>query len=284
MKKILITLTFILALSATKAQITNIKVPGDSTIIINNTYAGILASSNFSADSLSVAKTSSIRFGFKATYSPFKWLSIISTEAYQTDIKNQILVINQFWFKLKFGAISTEAGYMPTLATESRPTPASADGQFETWTEASIPGMGLGMKVKYNFNNYNSYIGAGVSQSNNAPEYHLRYSSPHFKASIYYNDFSRKFGTSTVVDVKRLYDVTVFSQDNRIANLACFKLDRRNKIDWFCDSGYGIKEKKIIRFESGLLKNFSGNYLKGLFGLSYCKETKSFKGYLFIHI
>lgn len=284
MKKISLAIALLFVLSTATAQIENIKLAKDSTILINDVYAGILAGSCFSQNSLNFSKFSSFRAGGKATYSPTNWLSAVSTASYQIDDRGQVSTINQFWFKLKLKAISAEAGFLPTLATESRPVPVTADGQFETWTEASLPGAALGAKIKYNFNNNKNYIGIGVSQMNKEPEYHLRYSSTLIKASIYYSEFNQKFGSSIAIKTKKLYDIMAFNAGQTIGNLICYKLDTKNQIDYYCDFGYGLKEKKVLRFESGLLKNFSGNYLKGLFGISYCNEIKSVKGYLFIHI
>ena len=284
MKKFVFLSVLFFVLSEANAQIENIKIPGDSTIVINDAYAGILASSIFSNDNLSFSRCSNLRAAFKATYSPTKFLSFISTESYQIDENSKNLVINQFWLKLSVKSISFETGLMPALATESRPVPATANGQFETYTESTIPGLELGAKVKYNFNENKNYIGLGVSRRNNEPEYHLRYSSQLIKASVYYSEYNRKFGSCVALTTKRLYNITVYNQDQTLANLACYKLIPKKGIDWYCNSGYGFQEKKIIKFETGLLKNFSGSILKGLFGLSYNYELRSIKGYLFLHI
>lgn len=86
------------------------------------------------------------------------------------------------------------------------------------------------------------------------------------------------------VKTARLNELISFKDGNNLGNLICFKLDRHRQIDWFMDAGYGFHENRMIRLESGLLKNFSGQYFKGLTGLSWCHEARAIKGYLFIHI
>ncbi|MCX6794520.1 MAG: hypothetical protein NTY31_00770 [Candidatus Falkowbacteria bacterium] len=282
MKIIFTVLAVFLIFLPAKAQIENIKLAGDSTVTIDYAYAGILAGSYFSQDSLNFGKSVNVRLGFQGTYRPTKWLSIVAREMYQTDDQKKVLSSSLFWARFKLKSVTLETGMLPTLATESRPLSVSADGQFEAWTENNIPGTSLGAKIKYNFQK--SYIGAGVFQRNKEPEYHLRFSSPHFKASLYYSEFDHRFGSTATLITKRLYNIATFNAGKNFGNYAVFKLDRRRQIDYYLDAGYGFEEKKIIRAETGLLKNFSGRYLKGLFGLGYCYETKTINGIFFVHI
>ncbi|MDP2944622.1 MAG: hypothetical protein Q8N57_03615 [bacterium] len=285
MKKIIPLFIACLLILPAKAQIEKIKLAGD-TVTIDYAYAGILAGSYFSQDSLNFSKSVNVRLGFQGTYRPTKWLSIIAREMYQTDDQKKVLSSSLFWARFNLKSVTLETGMLPTLATESRPLSVSANGQFEQWTESIIPGTALGAKIKYNFQK--SYIGAGVFQRNKKPEYQLRFSSPHFKASLYYSyserEFDYRFGSTATLITKRLYNIATFNAGKNFGNYTIFNLNRRNKIDCYLDAGYGFKEKKIVRAETGLLKNFSGRYLKGLFGLGYCYETGTINGTLFIHI
>ena len=284
MKKISLFLSavvFFCGAYSVSAQIENIKI--DSTLIVNSAYAGLLAGSDFSQDSLSFSKSANFRVGVKATYSPTKWLSIVSTSVYQIDEQSKPMVINHFGAKFNFRKFCFETGFIPALASETRPMPASADAQFESFTEAGIPGGALGVKIKYNLSK-DSYIGAGIAQRNDEPEYHLRYASSQAKISVYYSKFNNEFGTSVAVKTDRIYNSYVFNADQNLANLISYKISTKRDIDFYLDIKYDIKAEDIESFETGLLKNFSGKILKGFFGLSYCYDVKAIRGYLFIHI
>lgn len=281
MKKILLVLIAFFAISEVRAQIENIKV--DSTIIINSAYAGLLAGSDFSQNSLSFSKSSSVRVGFKATYSPTKWLSFVTIDVYQINEQANVKTMNQFWTKIDLGKICFETGFVPALASETRPMLTTADAQFESWTEMTIPGGALGAKIKYNFDK-KTYVGIGIAQRNNEPEYHLKYSSSPLKLSVYYSEFNQKFGSSVAVKTGRIYNSTVYNADQNFSNFISFKLNPKNDIDFYFDGKYDLKVKEIANIETGFLKNFSGKYLKGFFGLCYCYEIKVVRGYLFVHI
>ena len=63
-----------------------------------------------------------------------------------------------------------EFGSVTTLPSEQRPDPISADGHFETWSEASIPGGALNVKIKYQILE-NLQAGVGIAMRNGLPEY-----------------------------------------------------------------------------------------------------------------
>lgn len=282
MKKILLVLVVLcFGAHSVKAQIENIKV--DSTVTINSAYAGLLTGSDFSQNSLNFSKTSNVRVGVKATYSPTKWLSFVTIDVYQINEQAGVKTINQFLTKIDLGKICFETGFVPALASETKPMPATSDSQFESWTEMNIPGAALGAKVKYNFDK-KTYVGIGIAQRNNEPEYHLKYSSSPLKLSLYYSEFNRKFGSSVAIRAKRIYNSTVYNADQNFSNYTSFKLNPKNDIDFYFDAKYDLKLKEIANIETGFLKNFSGKYLKGFFGLCYCHEIKVVRGYLFVHI
>lgn len=298
MKKILLVLTACLSLSLVKAQIENIKIIGDSTVIINKAYAGLLAKSIFSQDSLSFAKSTNIRIGFEATYNLLRELSITSRGIYQSESQEPISSNNQFWATYKLQAFSLETGFLPSLATETKPVPISPDGQFETWTEKTIPGVALGAKIKYNFKT--NYLGAGIADRNKKPEYHLRFFSPHFRASVYYGQYRETFGSTLAIKTKNLYNIMALNinagtanqeMSKTLGNFFCLVLDSEIKLECYSDLGYDLKNGRFAKIDFGLLKKFSSNFLKGLFQLGYsrekllaCPATKVIEASLFIYI
>lgn len=286
MKKILCVLALALLFAITvQAQITNISVPGDSSVVINYAYAGLLTQTNFSYDSLSNTCFLSLTTGFQATYKPAQWFSIITINGMKFDEKGKTATFARFWAKTQYSDYSLEFGLVGALSTESRPIMSTAAGQFESWTEASIPGGGLGVKAKYSLSK-SSYLGLGVEQRNNMPEYHVRYSSKQWKLSLWYPEFTKKFGAALSFETDGFYDIAAFSNKQTVGNLMSLKISKQQDIDLYFDFGQNLATKKLVKLELGLLKNFSSPslMLKGLIGLAYDHCNRAIVGYLFVHI
>lgn len=272
---------FIAAQLSISAQIKNIDT-GDSSVIINGVYAGMLSENYFSQDSLDINSVASFRIGAAATYIILPGVSVTSSQVYETDMNGRGYGISRFWIKTSYNSFDFETGLLISPATMSRPNPVGT-GQFETWTEARIPGGGLGAKIKYNFGQ--NYVNAGVMQRGGLPEYHARFSSPSFKVSIYYPEVTKKFGASVKAEAGKVSLVTAFSAGEFLATFIAVPVDSEAGIDVYTDLGYSLSgDKKILRGEVGILKSFSGEVLKGLIGLGYCYEKRSIAGYLYIHI
>jgi len=255
--------------------------PDDSTITINAVYLGVYSENYFSLDSLSSQSGATFRGGVMASYRLANYLSLSGSQVYEASDKGKTSGISRFWTKLEYEAITFETGLLISLATESRPSPL-ATGQFETWTESRIPGGGLGAKIKYNFQG--SYLGLGVMNRNNLPEYHARFSSHHMKFSVYYPETTKKLGASAKLEWPGISSVLVFSAGELVANNFTLEIDHTRKISLYYDLGYDFRQKDLVRGEVGILKDFSVEHLKGLLGLGYCQEKNSLAGYLYIHL
>lgn len=284
MKKVvfIIAAVFLFGLASVQAQITDISIPGDKTVKINTVYGGLLSSSSFSYDSLHTTGSLSILTGFSATYQPVSWLSFITANGYGIDGNGVTSNFTRFWTKLEKGNFQVEFGLQPLLSTEARPLPISADGQFESWTEATIPGGALGIKAKYKMGD--DYIGVGVARRNSRPEYHFRYSGAQWKVSLYYPEFNKKFGAAVSFDGDDFYNIAAFNADKTVGNFLSVKINRQHSIEGYIDYGHDLNAKKMVRLEIGLVKKFSSNIIKGLIALAYNYESRSILGYLFVHI
>lgn len=279
---IAIIITLISLSASLSAQISNIPT-GDSSTKINTAYCGILSVTNFSYDSLYSARNITIRAGFQATYQPTDWLSVISANGYTIDESGKTSTFTRFWAKTQYSNLQLEAGLVAALSTESMPAPLSADGQFSSSTENTIPGGALGAKMKYNIDDA-SYFGLGVAQRNSLPEYHLRYSNEQWKVSLYYPEFSKKFGVALNLTQPRWRSVVVFNADQTIGNYTSVKINQQQDIDVYLDLIKDLAEQKVTKLELGLLKTFSSNWLKTTVGLAYNYDNRSVLGYLFVHI
>lgn len=283
MKKIIVVLVLVsMFVMAVQAQVSNIPT-GDSSVVINYAYAGLLTQTNFTYDSLSNACSLSLTTGFQATYKPAQWLSVNTLNGMKFDEKGNTETFARFWAKTQYSDYSLEFGLVGALSTESRPIFSTAAGQFESWTEATIPGGGLGVKAKYSLDN-TSYFGLGVEQRNNLPEYHARYSSKQFKLSVYYPEFSKKFGMMASFETEGFYDLAAFNNQQTVGNFMSVKISKQEDIDMYFDIGHSFVTEKLAKLELGVLKNFSGILLKGSIGLAYDNCNRAVLGYLFIHI
>ena len=272
---------FIFSLTLTFGQINNFHT-GDSSLIVNGLYAGMLSENYFSQDSLDINSVASFRVGASVTYKLTAWASVTGSQVYETDMNGQGSGISRFWVKTSYKSFDFETGLLVSPATMSRPNPIGT-GHFETWTEARIPGGGLGAKIKYNFRG--NYVNAGVMQRDGLPEYHVRFSSPSFKISAYYPEATKKFGASVKAEIGDISLVSSFSAGEFLATFIAVPVDSEIGIDVYGDFGYSLAgDQKVLRGEAGILKSFSGDLLKGLLGLGYCYEKKAIAGYLYIHI
>jgi len=283
MKNVLCTLVLVFLLTAApiSAQIENIAT-GDSSVVINLAYAGLLSQTNFSYDSLSSTNLASLAAGFQATYQPAQWFSLIAINGYGINEKSKVSTFARFWGKAKYEDMQIEFGLAGALSTESRPLFITSAGQFESWTEGTIPGGGLGIKLKYNIGK--NYIGLGVVERNNLPEYHLRYSSKQWKVSLYYPQYSKKFGGSVRFDGESFCNVIAFSAGQTVGNYSSIKIGSSQDIEIYFDLGHSIATEQLVKLEVGLLKKITSPILKGAIGLAYDNHSRAVIGYLFVHI
>lgn len=281
MKKLIISIVAVMAITLSSfAQITNIYVDKDSTVRVDKLYAGVLAGGQFRTDTTSNDAFVSVRVGAMATWQPTKWFAVRSAGAYQFDLSNSF-TCQAFWFQFNASSkITISTGYMATLATEQRPHPVSGDGQFETFSEAQIPGGAYNIKVSADLGKFG--FGACVAYRNRL-EYQAMFRYNWMKISSWYGS-DQKLGAALTLDFSRVYNVTSWRDDKVIANLLCVKLGKNKGYQLYSDNGYDLQANKLVRSETGFLKTFSSRHINGLFGLGYCNETKSINGYLFVHL
>jgi hypothetical protein len=266
------------------AQMTNIPVTKDSTVMMDKIYAGILSGSLFSTDSLHASTFANVRFGAMGTYQPTKWFAFKAWAMYQGETQIQPWEMQQCWVRLTpIKKLSIEAGNMATLPTEQRPHPVSGDGQFETFSEGQIVGMALNVKAYYDFTS-DINAGVGIASRKNKPEYSGMIDYKNVKLSAWYAECNQKLGTALTLGFKRVYSTLVWKQDQMLSDILVIHLNKDKSISLYSDTGYDLGKKDIVRGEWGFLKTFNGKYIKGLFGLGYKHETNTVNGYIFVHL
>lgn len=280
MKKIVSIIIIIVAFAAgVNAQITNVKI-GDQ-VTIDKLYAGVLIGGQFRTDTVSNDAFVNARIGAMGTWRPAKWFAFRTWGIYDFNLTKPF-TMERCWLNFTpHKKVSINLGYMATLATEQRPHPATGDGQFETFSESQLPGGTYNVKIAVDATD-NFSFGACVAYRKGL-EYQamLRYNK--VKISGWYGS-DQKFGSALTLDFSRVYNVTSWRQDQVIANFLCVKMGKKKDYCLYSDNGYNLKDHKLVRSESGFLKTFDSQWIKGLFGLGYRYETKSINGYLFVHL
>lgn len=284
-------LAFIFLSLGASAQIENIKVANDSSLIINKLYVGVLNNINSKIkDPSNTSNESSTRIGAQITWESTSWLEFKTFMVSDYGDSKQ-KVINTFSARIHDHAnhLSLEFGKMGTPTTEINPVAPTAAGQFQTWTEAQIPGIAPGIKTIFSFNK-TSEICLGLSSREGQIEYGLRFKWKKINLFSSYTEYDEKTSLGFSCKMPQLYSVTVFKNSNAgikeqiIAHTSTVTILPKPKIDLYIDAGYSFKSDDTPRFELGAIKNFESKIFKGLIALGYCHEIKAVKAYLFIHI
>jgi len=270
--------------------------PDDDSFAVDNFYFGGLYSVNFFTEKLDAVRTYSVRAGVMAHWDITKNITVKSYGVY--DRSNGVdCVIGSFslFLQSKNKKFNLEFGQMSTPATEIRPLPPTADGHFETWTEAQMPGGAIGAKVGYNASFGSIKIGV-ASRKNPEYSFHL---NTQIKGSTFNlvgvlgGEKKDNYLVGLTHKVGKLYQVAVFKQqynfetsssEQVVGYLGNYELSAKMKLNVYLDAGYNLNTKDIPRLEGGLIKNFSSKHLGGLLALGYSHEIKAIKGYIFIYI
>lgn len=264
-------------------QIENINVTKDSSLVIEKLYVGAVGKTIFSTDSMSVANCGHIRLGVAVRWDMSPWLSLNTYYMYQVETQNS-WGLGQFSLKVKpCKKWTIEFGQMATISTQQRPHPVSGAGQFETWTEAQIPGSALGIKTTY-APNKNLSFGVGIAVRSKQPEYHANVSYKKLTLSGYYGAADQKFGMAFSYSGTNVWTTIVWKQDKVIADRFGCKLSKKHNICLYSDFGYDFEQQKIARGEAGIYKVFAGKHWSVLPVLGYNYQERAIRGYLFVHI
>ena len=266
-------------------QIKDIKINDE--ITVNKVYAGMLSGTMFSLDSLSSTNFVNVRIGSEVTYKPSKFISLHAWGIYQSDATNWYAT--SFWTKINpTKSWDIQVGKLATLATLHRPHPVTSGGQFETWAQAQSPGGALGVKTNYSFGQKTS-IGIGVFQREKKPEYQVGLTISSFQIAGYYTEYSDQFCAVATLSLDRLYSTVAWKQGSDIENsvvatTTAYSFGTQKDIQVYTDQGYDLTAKKFVRSETGIIKLFSSQWIKGKLAMGYNWENNTVNGYLFVYL
>ncbi len=290
MKKIAIIVIAITLSLGSSAQIENL-YSKDSTVCINGIYAGVLNLVNFDLDTLKTSTFTDFRVGAKATWSATSWLRMSAFSVYaRSNGGDAFMNMVNLNLHTRNEVFNLELGKIPTSATEIRPIPLSSDGQFETWTQALIPGITPGAKISYAFNpkNKKDKLVFGVFSRDNKVEYSGRIVMGKINLFTNYSISDKKTTAGASYKHDRFYALALYQGSDTIngdkvaAVFTNFKVLPRQKIDVFLNGGYSLKNKDIPHLEIGMVKNFELPYLKGVIGIIYDHQLKAIKSCIMV--
>ncbi len=289
MKQIIFFFAILMATSSVvNAQIENIKLTNDSSIVIDKLYAGMLGTTMYRTDTGQVFdKNMNVRIGAMATWNATKYLSIRTFGIYEPG--KTPFFVSSFWGRYKIGKFTTEAGVSGSLIAEQRPLPPTGNSHFETWTSAQL--MGTLPTIKLHYTSGNTTIGAGVSVQNRLSETNKYV----YQGSLDYKKFKLtgwskqgKVGGALSYTSGPVYSLIVFKQNELLANATVIRVSEKKQIFFYSDQGYDF-HSHIPRSEEGFFKNFSDDkkHIAGLVGAGYqsgTAENKGIKCYFFIFL
>jgi hypothetical protein len=261
------------------AQIENIRMASDSSVVIDKVYVGMLSGTAFNTKTLKTTSFVTARFGAMASWHMTKHVSVRSFGMLETDLTRP-WGIQQFYVHVApTKHWSLTFGQMATPSTEQRPHPVSSGGQFETSTQAKIPGGAPGIKIKYTGA---ITVGAGLAVRNGSAEYHAMCAKGAHTFSGYYRTSDKQKGFAYTYDGTKLYSVIVYIPRALLGTTTVLRF--KNDVAVFADVGYGLDQSKLTRMEGGCIKRFKSKWVKGLFSLTYDYKTTCVNGYVFIHL
>ncbi len=250
----------------------------DSLVKIKTLYAGALMGSKCDADTFKVSKWASLRVGGWVTADLSQKFDIQSWGILHQEVGASPYALATLWadykprenFKISFGNL-------PTPVAELRPHPVSGDGQFETWTEALLPGVATGIKFGYVTGKFEAKAG-GFVRNDGEKLFSVKVAQGPIALAGYVGDRKMK-GAGLTVDNKYFYTVVSVTEQN-VGNFVSIKTKYFNI---FSDTGID-NDRKLVRGEWGILYNFSVGKWSGLIAMSYQYETGTINNYLYIHL
>ncbi len=264
------------------SQIKNIPATADSSVMIDNLYAGILSWNETRVDSFSVAAFATVRVGAMATLKLSKKFSCNLFGIYETDGRNEPLIIAQY--RLQYQPSKRWKiliGNMATPTTEQRPVPPTAGGQFETNTMSKIPGLTPGVKTSYALSTTTTAT-VGYALRKGAPEYHIALGTKHCTTAMYYQPQSNTVGVVNTVETKRIYSISVYQSNKVVSNTFVYSFGKALSV--YNDCAYDIHGHTLENAISGIIRKFESKIVSGLLSFSYDSKKSIFVTCFFVHL
>ena len=281
MKKIVLSILVVMTATCTFGQL---MYNDSSTNTSTAVYAGILAGPAKSMNDGSIKSFGALRAGGMVTWAPNKWSSIYGLGAVETDKSGATTPFSLFGLTVSPAkSVSLTVGKIGTPMTRLRPLPTTGAGQFEPWTKRQILGSALGGMIGINTKNgYSLNTGAFVRGNDVSTE--LSLGNAHVQLAGYYMTQSKVFGGALNCTYKWFSTTLVYNDKQNTGMLNVIQISKKYHTSLYSDIGFTPDSWNMIRGEWGVFTTTSMKYVSTLLGIGYAQETKSVKGYLFIHL
>jgi len=224
-----------------------------------------------------------LRTGGTVQWDANRYVTLYGLAAAEIDQTATITPFSLLFIRITpYKKITITIGKIATTMTELRPLPTTGAGQFEPWTRAQIPGSALGAKIRYSFNQSFSLVASGAWRTTDA-SIELGFQAPYTQIAGYYLSQSHLFGAAVNFDYSYISTTIVYNQNKTMGDLIIFEIPKTKGWKLYSDIGFNTSWK-LIRGEWGTLKDFKVWKIQSLLGAGYSQETRSVKGYIFIHI
>jgi hypothetical protein len=268
-------------------------------------YAGVLTAAKFNADSGSLYKWASVRAGgiLKITNKK-RTLAINAWGIFHNEnVGNPYTLSATYltWNISKKWKLS--GGHLPSATAEFRPNPATGDGQFETFTEALLPGVRTGGKINYVSGITEVSVSGTVNSANN--------NNPMLAGKIKFGDVSvggsveeNNWSATAKFDTKHFTTIAVGTKVPKAGEalpkdyiFSNFFVIKTNRFDIYSDMGFNLNSGDRPRGEWGIIKNFKSKdfgktpfAFSGLVAIGWQNEVvmeekiNTINLYLFMHL
>jgi hypothetical protein len=246
-------------------------------------YAGVLSFGGINVKNAKVRGYVSARIGGDVTYTPKPFVRIFGLAAVEVDETATVLPL--FLLGAKFiphKKVSITLGKIPTPMTELRPFPTTGAGQFETWTEARIPGSAYGGKITYSPNDKFSVITGGFWRGNDA-SVELGIKVPYTQIAGYYMPKSKSFGVAGTLNYKLLTVIGAYNHRKVATIFTCVEIPKTKGLVITSDIGFDPVTGSMLRGEWGVFKSLYVKYVGMLFGTSYNHVSQEVRAYFYIY-
>ncbi len=271
MKKYIVTIILLLEFYCAHSQ--------DSAHVLTP-YAGVLASNSVPVNRYSLSSFASARIGAKTHLPMSQKISFDSWGIIDAQTNNSYYALCATWITVTTGKIKISAGNFAPSVTEFRPLPASASGQFETWTQSILPGKATGVKIFHAFSEKNSYSIGTFVNNNGLPlaSTKITFGKTSFGGHIEKNRYSVAFGLKS----KNTNLLFVGTEKNFGSSIITEMY--HGEIQMYADIGVDRKNIQIVRAEGGLFKDFTYGKIQTIYAIGYQYEQQCLKVYIFVYI
>ncbi|MFH1866933.1 MAG: hypothetical protein ABIJ81_02520 [Patescibacteria group bacterium] len=258
------------------------KIP-DSTLVFKEYYAGIMLRQAYNLPKFGSEIEANLRLAVK-TITPVEIDNIDLGKIYGNFAYDFKRVFSHLYFGKRINGFGLYLGSPPRpIAGLIRPSPMTADGQFEPRVTQILPGTANGGYLEYK-SARNTLFQMGLYQS---PENHLEFDWGLCQQN---NDMEYKLAWYSSIDESGLAlswkdsvtELKIASAGDKRSFFTQFLVGKDLKT--FFDYVFDQKIDRTEHTEIGLIKEFNLEYITSLLGISYQYPNNQIAVYLFVHL